>query len=57
MWMMEMIYTRNGMAWGNNGRFHLQRFMGWQNWETRLIDGQRKEGPARFGKAGNEQSD
>ena len=22
MWMMEMIYTRNGMAWGsNNGRF------------------------------------
>ena len=55
---MEMIYTRDGMAWGiTNGRFRLQRFMGWQNWETRLIDGQRKEGPARFGKAGNEQQD
>jgi hypothetical protein len=33
MWMMEMIYTRNGMAWGIKRAFSLQRFMGWKNCE------------------------
>jgi hypothetical protein len=33
MWMMEMIYTHNGMAWGIKRAFSLQRFMGWKNCE------------------------
>jgi hypothetical protein len=48
MWMMEMIYTRNGMAWGLIGRFH-GKVYGMQ--ELGATDRWAKErGPARFGK-------